>query len=69
MIDQELAERIKQLNWPPLMEWREFADWVRIDPGVVQGWIHRAYIPTVKIGRHRLVNILDLLKELESGEV
>lgn len=56
MIDEQLAERIKDLNWPPLMDWREFADWVRVDQGVVEDWIKRAYIPTHKIGRHRIVN-------------
>lgn len=45
MIDEQLAERIKDLNWPPLMDWREFADWVRVEPGVVEGWIKRAPRP------------------------
>lgn len=31
MIDEQLAERIKGLNWPPLMEWRAFAERVRVD--------------------------------------
>ena len=45
MIDEQLAERIKDLNWPPLMDWREFADWVRVEPGVVEGGIKRAPWP------------------------
>lgn len=68
MIDEQLAERIKDLNWPPLMEWHEFADWVRVDPGVVEGWIKRAYIPTHKIGRHRMVNIVRLLEHMEQED-
>lgn len=69
MIDEQLAERIKDLNWPPLMEWREFADWVRVEAGVVEGWIKRAYIPTYKIGRHRMVDIVRLLRQMEEEEV
>lgn len=67
MIDDQLAERIKDLNWPPLMEWRQFAEWVRVEQGAVEGWVKRAYIPTVKIGRHRMVNIVRLLEQMESG--
>ncbi|NVD34711.1 DNA-binding protein [Marinobacter lutaoensis] len=69
MIDDQVAERIKQLNWPPMMEWREFADWVRVDQGAVEGWIRRAYLPTIKIGRHRMVNILVLLQQLDGEEI
>lgn len=69
MIDEQLAERIKQLNWPVLMDWREFADWVRVDQGVVEGWIKRAYIPTHKIGRHHMVYIHRLLEQMEEEEV
>ncbi|MCG8519045.1 MAG: DNA-binding protein [Pseudomonadales bacterium] len=69
MIDDALAERIKDLNWPPIMEWRQFADWVRVDPGVVEGWVKRAYIPTNKIGRHRMVNIVRLLEQLEAEDL
>lgn len=69
MIDDALAERIKDLNWPPIIEWRQFADWVRVDPGVVEGWVKRAYIPTNKIGRHRMVNIVRLLEQLEAEDL
>lgn len=69
MIDEQLAERIKDLNWPVLMDWREFADWVRVDQGVVKGWVKRCYIPTHKIGRHRMVNIPRLLEQMEAEEI
>jgi len=51
------------------MEWREFAEWVRVEAGVVEGWIKRAYIPTYKIGRHRMVDIVRLLRQMEEEEV
>lgn len=58
---------------PPVMPWREFADWIHMDDGhdVVEGWIKRGYLPTVKIGRHRMVNVAQLVQSLlnEEGEV
>ncbi|WP_203142658.1 hypothetical protein [Marinobacter mangrovi] len=69
MIDDELSQRIKDLNWPPIMEWREFADWVRVEQGAVEGWVKRAYIPTIKIGRHRMVNIVRLLEQIDAEDL
>ena len=58
---------------PPVMLWREFADWIRMNEGhdVVEAWIKRGYLPTVKIGRHRMVNVAQLVQTLlnEQGEV
>jgi hypothetical protein len=53
---------------PPLMAWREFADWIRMEHGVVQGWIESGYLPSVRIGKHRLVNIALLSKNLMEEE-
>ena len=58
---------------PPVMPWRDFANWIHMDDGqdVVEGWIKRGYLPTVKIGRHRMVNVAQLVQSLlnEEGEV
>ncbi len=56
---------------PPVMPWREFADWVRMDAEVVDNWVKRGYLPTVKIGRYRMVNVAQLVQSLlnEEGEV
>lgn len=69
MIDEQLAERIKDLNWPSLMGWREFAEWVCLDHRVLEGWVKLCYIPTHKIGRYRVVNIARLLGQNESEEI
>lgn len=37
MIDEQLAKRIKDLNWSPLMDRCELAEWVHVDQGVVEG--------------------------------
>lgn len=58
---------------PPVMPWREFADWIGMSDGhdVVEGWVKRGYLPTVKIGRYRMVNVAQLVQSLlnDEGEV
>lgn len=53
---------------PPLMAWREFADWIRMDQSIVRGWIENGYLPTERIGKHRLVNVVLLSKQLSEKE-
>lgn len=53
---------------PPVMPWREFADWVRMDAEVVDNWVKRGYLPTVKIGRYRMVNVAQLVQSLLNEE-
>jgi len=51
---------------PPLMPWREFADWIRMENehDTVRGWIRRGYLPTVKLGKHVMVNLSLLSQRL-----
>ena len=53
---------------PPLMAWREFADWIRVKQSVVGGWVESGYLPTERIGKHRLVNVALLSKQLLERE-
>lgn len=39
-----------------------------VTPDVVRGWVETATIPTVKIGRRRLVNLAQLIRDLERGK-
>lgn len=58
-------------NPPPLMPWREFADWIRMGDShdVVWGWIRNGYIPSQKFGKHMMVNVSQLIAQLmEEGE-
>lgn len=61
----------KLLIAPPVMPWREFADWIQVGADTVEMWIKRGYLPTVKIGRYRMVNVALLTQQLlnEEGEV
>lgn len=55
---------------PPLMPWRDFAAWIHMSESeeVVQNWIKRGYLPTVRIGKYRLVNIALLTQQLLNDE-
>ncbi|MBW3566852.1 MAG: hypothetical protein KY410_02650 [Proteobacteria bacterium] len=44
----------------PIMTKERFAQLVGVEVGVVRGMMDREYLPTVKIGRHRLVNVAAL---------
>jgi len=54
-------------NYPafvPLLTIERYANSVGVTPHVVEAWIKRGYIPTHKVGRRRLVNIIALIQEL-----
>lgn len=69
MIESISEQVTKHPEFPPLMAWAHFADWVRVEHGVFQAWMDRGYIPTVKVGKHRLVNVVLLVDQLrEQGQ-
>lgn len=41
----------------PLATKERFAELTGLEVGVVRGMMDRGYLPTVKVGRHRLINI------------
>lgn len=55
---------------PPVMPWREFADWIRMGDNhdIVWGWIRNGYIPSHKVGKHVMVNVTLLTRELLEKE-
>ncbi|WP_045158171.1 hypothetical protein [Stutzerimonas stutzeri] len=55
---------------PPLMPWREFAEWIRMggDHDVVWGWIRNGYIPSHKVGKYVMVNVALLTQQLLEKE-
>jgi len=48
----------------PTLTIEKYAHSIGVSSDVVDGWIKRGYIPTVKIGRRRLVNIAAMTREL-----
>ena len=55
---------------PPLMPWREFADWIYMGEShdTVWGWIRHGYIPSHKVGKHVMVNVALLTTQLMEKE-
>jgi hypothetical protein len=51
---------------PPVMPWDQFCDWIGMgdQAGIVQAWLARGYIPTVKIGKYLMVNVALYHKQL-----
>ncbi len=48
----------------PTLTIEKYAHSIGVSTDVVDGWIKRGYIPTVKIGRRRLINIAAMTREL-----
>ena len=42
---------------PLVMTKERFCEVSGVDTGVLRGWIEKELIPTVRIGKHRLVNL------------
>lgn len=51
-----------------LMTLEKFAEAVGLPPGVVLGHLNRGIIPSVTLGRRRLVNVVALQRELGRKE-
>jgi hypothetical protein len=68
MIEQ-IEQKDTPHDWPPVMPWRQFADWIKEDPSIVRGWVDKGYLPCVKIGKRRLVNLVQFIESLKDGEL
>ena len=53
---------------PPLLSREHFASFVGATLDTVRGWAQTDTIPTVKVGRHRLINVVKLMEDLSSGK-
>lgn len=53
----------------PLMHPEKFAEQVGRSPGVIGGWIDSGFLPTVKVGRYQLINLVLLTENLKKGFV
>lgn len=69
MTTEEL-EDLSDWGAPPIMPWREFADWVHMsnDHNTVWGWIRNGYLPSHKVGKHVMVNVALLTRQLLEQE-
>ena len=52
----------------PLMHPDKFAKKIGLSEGVVGGWIDNAYLPTVKVGKYRMINLVKLIEDLRGND-
>ncbi|GEM_PF-493767 len=57
------------LTFIPFMTPAKFAESIGLSNGVVGGWIDQGYIPTAKVGRYRMINMVVLVANLKEGKV
>jgi hypothetical protein len=50
-----------------MMHPNAFAAHISLSAGVVGAWIDNGYLPTVKIGKYRMINLLKLKEMLSSN--
>lgn len=68
-IKQGLIQTASQLFFIPFMTPDKFAEAIGLSKGVVGGWIDQGYLPTAKIGRYRMINMVVLVTNLKEGKV
>lgn len=68
-IKQNLDELASRLFFIPFMTQAKFAESIGLTKGVIGGWIDLDSIPTVKIGKHRMINMVVLVTNLKEGKV
>lgn len=68
-LKQDLEQATSQLFFIPFMTPDKFAEAIGLTKGVVGGWIDQGYLPTAKIGRYRMINMVLLVTNLKEGKV
>lgn len=51
----------------PIMTQEQFAQGAGLSHGVVRGWIDKGYLPTLLIGKHRMVNVAMVFRNALTG--
>lgn len=44
----------------PIIHPKLFAERIGTSSGVVEGWTYKGYVPTIKIGKYRFINLVAL---------
>lgn len=66
MENRELLTIPSSAPFAPVMDPQKFSEIVGVSKSVVDGWMKRGYLPTIKIGKRRLVNMVSMNIHLES---
>lgn len=63
-----MEEECKKVQAGPVVTKRLFSEMSGLSVETIRGMIERGYLPTVKIGKHRLVNVALITKEALESE-
>lgn len=50
-------------HFVPVCTRERFAQFSGLDEGIIRGMCERGYLPTIKIGKHSLINMVALIQE------
>ncbi|OAM51519.1 hypothetical protein A7981_08495 [Methylovorus sp. MM2] len=53
---------LSQMPSLPVISRQKFAEMIGMSEGIIEGWMNRGYLPTLLIGKHRLINLALLNK-------
>lgn len=62
------AENVRDFRSSPFATQTVFADMIGVSQDVVRGWVEAGVVPTVKIGRRRIVNLHQFRKDMDQGK-
>ena len=51
--------------FPPFLSLNQFGEFCGVTLRTVEAWVLRRHVPTLKIGKHRLVNVAALLTQTD----
>ena len=64
MNNQDNSLNFSVAPFAPILTTDKFADLIGVTKSVVDNWVKRGYISTVKIGRRRFINVVGLVSSL-----
>lgn len=62
------AEPVRDFRSAPLVTQAVFAEMLGLNFDVIRGWVEAGVVPTVKIGRRRVVNLHQFRKDMDQGK-
>ena len=66
LFHQQLKKQVEGLHhvYCPVVNKKRFSEMTGLSEDTIRGMMDRGYLPTKKIGRHRLINISKLIEEM-----
>lgn len=62
------AEKVADFRSAPFCTPQVFADMLGVSGDVVRGWVETNTVPTIKIGRRRIINLHKVRQDIDHGK-